>query len=139
MGIVRRKEGIEHIDTNILVRLITRDDEKQLKKVLKLLSSQEKLYVFEDSAMMEVVFVLSGKIYQYSREKIASKIKSVLQLQNIACNKGVIEDALDLYVAHPALSFIDCYLAASAAVSGESPLWTLDHKLASQCPVAKEL
>ncbi|MBR3253011.1 PIN domain-containing protein [Candidatus Saccharibacteria bacterium] len=139
MGLTRKKEGIEHIDTNILVRLITRDDEKQLKKVLKLLSRKEKLYVFEDAAMMEVVFVLSGKTYQYSREKIAAKIKSIFQLPNIICNKSVIEGALDIYVKHPKLSFTDCYLAVITDASGETPLWTLDHKLATQCPVAKEL
>ena len=139
MGIARRKEGIEHIDTNIIVRLITRDDEKQLKKVRKLLSHEEKLFVFEDIAMMEVVFVLSGKMYQYGREKIAAKIKSVLQLPNITCNKGIIEGALDLYVAHPKLSFVDCYLAIMTDTSNESPLWTLDHKLATQCKVAREL
>ncbi len=139
MGIIRRKEGIEHIDANIVVRLITRDDENQLEKIRRLFSRREKLYVFEDNAMMEVVFVLSGKIYQYSREKIAAKIKSIMELPNLVCNKSVIEGALDIYVAHPKLSFVDSYLAVVTEASGETPLWTLDHKLAAQCKVAREL
>ena len=66
MGLMKsRKTGIEHIDTNIMIRLITRDDEKILKKVKKLLKNKEKLFVFEDAAMMEVVFVLAKGQYQY--------------------------------------------------------------------------
>ena len=48
MGIISRKDGIEHIDTNIMVRLVTKDDEKMLKKIKKLFSQKEKLFVFED-------------------------------------------------------------------------------------------
>ena len=139
MGIIKRKDGVEHIDTNIMVRLITRDDEKMLKKVKKLFSHEEKLYVFEDTATMELVYVLSTSTYHYTREVIAEKIKEVLKLENLVCNKGLIEDALDLYVSHPKLSFVDCYLAAVTELSQEKPLWTLDHKLAAQCPVAQEL
>lgn len=139
MGITHKKEGVEHIDTNIIIRLITRDDKEQLEKIHKLFSHKDKIYIFEDSAMMEVVFVLSGKIYQYSREKTAAKIKSIFNLPNLFCNKSVISGALDIYVKHPKLSFVDCYLAIITEVSGETPLWTLDHKLASQCKIAREL
>ena len=136
MGI---KNNVEHIDTNIMVRLVTRDDAKMLKKVKKLFSHKEKFYIFEDAAMIELVYVLSTSIYHYSREIVAAKIKSIMQIENLYFNKGLITDALDLYVAHPKLSFVDCYLAAITNLSDETPLWTLDHKLATQCPVAKEL
>ena len=139
MGIIHRKESVEHIDTNIIIRLIVRDNKEQLEKIRKLFSHKEKLYVFDDSAMMEVVFVLSGKIYQYSREKIAAKIKSIFELPNLVCNKSIIEGALDIYVEHPKLSFVDCYLAVVTETSGETPLWTLDHKLAGNSKVAKVL
>ena len=139
MDLIRKKEGIEHIDTNIMVRLITHDDEKALKKVRKLLSNQEKIFVFEDTAMMELVYVLSTSVYRYSREIIAEKIKAVIEIPNLCLNKGVIADVLDFYATHPKLSFVDCYLAITTTLSSEKPLWTLDHKLAAQCPVAREL
>ena len=139
MGIISRKDGIEHVDTNILVRMITEDDPKLTKKAKKLFSHKEKLYVFEDSAMMELVYVLSGSIYNKNREQVAAGIKTAMLLPNLICNKGLIEDSLDLYVAHPSLSYVDCYLAAVTNISGEKPLWTFDHKLALKCPVAKEL
>lgn len=133
------KEGIERIDTNVIVRLITRDNPKQVKKAQKLFANQEKLYVFEDSAMMEVVFVLASDAYRLNRQQIADDIKAVMLIPNLVCNKSVIEGALDVYVEHPKLSFVDCYLAIVAETTQELPLWTFDHKLATQCPVAHEL
>ena len=139
MGLIGNRHNVEHIDTNIMVRLVTRDDEKALKKVKKLLSNQEKIFVFEDAAMMELVYVLSTSVYHYSREIIVEKIKAVMEIPNLCFNKGVITDTLNLYSTHPKLSFVDCYLAAATSLSGEVPLWTLDRKLVAQCPVAKEL
>lgn len=138
MGIVSRKTGIEHLDTNIMIRLIARDNEKMLKRIEKLLSHEDKLYVFEDATMMEVVYVLSTSLYHYSREIIAEKIKEVMSIKNIVFNKSVIEGALDLYVSHPKLSFVDCYLVILSETNQETPLWTFDKKLIAQCPVARE-
>lgn len=133
------KDNIEHIDTNILIRLITKDNPKQLKKIVKLLSQEDKLFVFEDAAMMEVVYVLSGTVYNFSREQICRNIMAVMEIQNIVFNKTIIRDALEIYASHPKLSFVDCYLAIVTDTSREVPLWTLDRKLASQCPVARAL
>ena len=85
------KAGIEHIDTNILIRLITRDDAEMTKRVEKLLSDKNKTFVFEDAAMMEVVFVLTGNLYRYSRREAAESIKTAIAIENIYCNKSIIE------------------------------------------------
>lgn len=133
------KNNVERIDTNIIIRLITQDDPKMVRKAKDLIRRKNKTYVFEDAAMMEVVFVLSGICYRYNREEVSRGIKAIMGIENICFNKGLIGDALDLYVAHSNLSFVDCYLAAASAISGETPLWTFDRKLATQCPVAKAL
>lgn len=139
MGLIRKKEGIEHIDTNIAVRLIAGDDLKNYEKAKKLIAKKNKIYVLEDASIMEVVFVLSGATYRYSRENIARGIRFLMSFENIFFNKSIIEGALDLYVSHPKLSFTDCYLAVIAETSDEVPLWTLDRKLAAQCSAAKLL
>ncbi len=95
--------------------------------------------MLEDATIMEIVFILTGNLYNYTRKEAAKSIKTVMEIENIYLNKGVIEDALDLYVGHPKLSFADCYLASITIISGETPLWTFDRKLAMQCPVAREL
>ena len=137
MGLISKKAGIEHIDTNVVIRLITQDNEEMVKKAEKLLSKKDKTYVLEDAAMMEVVFVLTRGGYDMTRKEAADGINAFLKTENIYCNKGLIEDALNLFVKHPKLSFVDCYLAAITAVSQEKPLWTLDKKLATQMPIAK--
>ena len=140
MGLKSKKSGIERLDTNIMIRYITRDNEKMLRKVKKLFSNKNKLYVFEDAAMMEVVYVLSTEFYKYPRELIAAKIKAVMKTENLVLNKGLIEDSLDLYVKHPQLSFVDCYLSVASVISNEKPLWTFDKALAKKLPsIAREL
>lgn len=138
MGLISKKAGIEHIDTSIVVRLIVGDDPKNYLKAKKLISKKHKTFVFEDSAMMEVVFVLS-KVYKYPRKKVAAGINFIANFENIYFNKGLIEDSLDLYVKYPKLSFVDCYLTAITSITQEKPLWTLDKKLASQSSVARLL
>lgn len=137
MGIIRKKEGIEHIDTSVIIRLIVGDAPKNYQKAKKLLSQKHKTFVFEDAAMMEVVFVLS-KVYHYSRAEVVAGIALISRFDNIFFNKGLIEDALNLYKDHPKLSFVDCYLAAITSITDETPLWTFDKKLLTQCPVAQE-
>lgn len=139
MGLTRKKEGIEHIDTNVIIRLITGDDPKNYQKAKKLISRKNTTFILEDVAIMEAVYVLSGNQYNFSRKDISTSIDLISGFENVYFNKGVIEDTLNLYVDHPKLSFVDCYLAAITAISNETPLWTLDRKLAAQCPVAKEL
>ena len=140
MGLISKKAGIEHIDTNIVIRLITQDNEKMVKKAERLLSKKNKTYVFEDAAMMEVVFVLTRGGYDMTRKEAADGINAFLKTENIYCNKGLIEDALNLYVKHPKLSFVDCYLAAITTISNEKPLWTFDKSLAKKLPsIAREL
>ena len=87
---------------------------------------------------MEVVYVLSSKNYNYSRDEIAAGIDFISKFDNIYFNKGLIEDALNIYVDHPKLSFVDCYLAAITNITQEVPLWTFDKKLISQCSSARE-
>ncbi|MBR0465495.1 PIN domain-containing protein [Candidatus Saccharibacteria bacterium] len=131
------KTNIAHIDTNIIVRLITQDNSAEVKKAEKLIEDKHNIYVLEDAALMEVVFVLMGDFYHFSRQDVADSIKTVMAIDNIYLNKSVISAALDLFVAQPKLSFVDCYLAIMAETSGETPLWTLDKKLATQVPTAK--
>ena len=60
MGLKSKKAGIEHIDTNIIVRLATQDDEKMVKKAEKLLSKKDKTYVFEDAAIEAILNAADG-------------------------------------------------------------------------------
>lgn len=131
------KANVEHIDTNIIIRLITQDNPEEVARAEKLLSNKSKTYVLEDAAIMEIVFVLMGNLYRFSRQDVSRSIKTIMLLDNLYLNKGIISDALDVFTAHPKLSFVDCYLATVTSISGETPLWTLDKKLATQTNVSR--
>lgn len=127
----------ESLDTNILLRLITNDNPGQHQRALQLISRKNILYVIDDLAISEMVYVLT-RDYRYSRPHIRKVILETLLLPNLSCNYGLAEDVLNLYVKHPSFSFDDCYLVAKANLSQATPLWTFDHKLAIQSPIAQE-
>lgn len=69
------------IDTNILVRYLTRDDEEQSKQVLKLLeqySGIESSIYINDIVLCEVVWVLEAA-YKYPKQDITHALKLILQ------------------------------------------------------------
>ena len=127
----------ESLDTNLLVRLVTRDIPEQCLKVQDLLMRQGVTYEISDLAITEMVHVLQSN--NLSREKIANGIEFIFSLPHIDANFALFADVLPMYLVHPKLSFNDCYLAAAAAMNEAEPLWTFDKALAKQSPTAKLL
>lgn len=68
------------IDTNVLVRLITGDDEKQYQKVRHLFE-QEVIFV-SDTVMLETAWVLR-RTYQFEPPAIIETLRKVLGLPNV--------------------------------------------------------
>ncbi|NOY69386.1 MAG: type II toxin-antitoxin system VapC family toxin [Deltaproteobacteria bacterium] len=70
------------IDTNVLVRFLVRDDEKQSELVYKLFkraqSVKKELFV-PLIVVLETIWVL-GSVYEIPREKIIDSVKSLLGL-----------------------------------------------------------
>ncbi|WOG26809.1 type II toxin-antitoxin system VapC family toxin [Endozoicomonas sp. 8E] len=64
------------IDTNILLRYLLQDDEKQSAQATRLIQGEEKVLV-TDAALVETVWTLKGKKYQLTKSEI---IETVLQL-----------------------------------------------------------
>lgn len=127
--------GSESIDTNVILRIILRDDEAAMQRAIKLISNG-KDFALDDVAISEAVYVLE-KASRWQRVSIAAALAEILAVDNIICNKGLIEDTLNLYLKHPKLSFNDCYLATKAGLSQAVPFWTYDRKLASQVEYAQ--
>ena len=131
------KDYIETLDANIIIRIIAQDNPGHFKRALKLIQRRDTLFILHELTIAEVVYVLSSdKIYDYPRDEIRNSILKILRFENISCNIGLIEDALNLYVEHPALSYTDCFLAAFTAANQSEPLWTFDQSLA-RLPIAK--
>ena len=128
------------VDTNVLVRLLMRDDEAQLASAQRLVRSSlrtgEGLFV-PVTVALELEWVLRSR---FGLDKTAvlhtfSQLLSTVELRFDAA--AAIEWALRQY-KEAATNFSDCLHAALAGQAGEQPLWTFD-KAASKVDGARLL
>lgn len=129
---------IEALDTNILVTLITRRDDKLFEKLKSYIRETKNLFYIDDLAITELVYVLET-CYDFSDQEIATAVEFIIDNTRFVTNRNLFKKILPFYLSHPKLSFNDCYLAEKAKLKKAYPLWTSDHKLALQSDIAKEL
>lgn len=120
------------LDTNVLVRYLVQDDERQLASAKKLiraaLSAGETLYV-PITVMLELEWVLRSN-FGFGKDQIVSTLSSLLASTELSFeSEGAAEVALALYQRNTA-DFSDCVHVALAYAAGESPLWTFDRAAA---------
>lgn len=125
------------IDTNLVLRIMLQDIPEQKEKVFDLIdSSKSHSLLVEDAVFFECVWVLSGKMYAFDRTLIGKLLLQVSNIQQIKCNRAMLERAVPLYVKHSQISFVDACLAAYAELNDAKPLLTFDKKLARALPQA---
>lgn len=114
------------VDTNVLVRLIIRDDPKQVA------AGQEfvKTGVWVSTvALAETTWVLRA-IYGHGSADIAGTVDMLLNHKAVTLQDSeVVAAALENFRARPALGFSDCLLLELALKAGHLPLGTLDRDL----------
>ncbi|MCR4278233.1 MAG: PIN domain-containing protein [Candidatus Berkelbacteria bacterium] len=120
------------LDANVLLRLLLNDVPEQHQAALKLYNHSRGQFAIADTAIIEIIFVLSGANYRFSRIEVVEAIEGLMELEKVSCNHALFEKALPLFANHPKLSFEDCCLATYAQLENAEPLWTFDKKLASQ-------
>jgi predicted nucleic-acid-binding protein len=128
------------LHTNILVRYLVQDDERQLALAKKLIASAlqagETLHV-SVTVMLELEWVLRVS-FGFAKQEIVHTLSSLLASAELSFgSEDALEIALALY-AKGAGDFSDCVHVALAHVAGEDPLWTFD-RAASKLSGAKLL
>ena len=123
---------LEAIDTNLILRAILNDIPEQTEKVYKLLSTPSCIFYVPDQAITEAAFVLKNPDYGLPRENIVLALREFLRTPRLDYNKSLFHKVFETYLAHPKLSFNDCYLACHVAEREKTPLWTFDKALARQ-------
>ncbi|AFY41702.1 PIN domain-containing protein [Nostoc sp. PCC 7107] len=119
------------VDTNILVRYLTKDDEKQWQQASEIIESGEQCFV-ANIVLCELVWVLRGKPYQFSREEISNAINLMLQSSTFEFeNRSVIYQALQRFQQGKA-DFSDYLIGAIAQNFGCSFTVTFDRKLKNE-------
>lgn len=114
------------IDTNVLVRLITRDDAHQAAAADKFVEKGAWVSVL---ALAESTWVLAS-VYELKPKKLAQAIEMLLNHRNLALQYSeTVAVALDLFRATPRLGFSDCLMLQLARREGHLPLGTFDRNL----------
>jgi predicted nucleic-acid-binding protein len=115
------------IDTDVLVRLIARDDSGQAAAAEAFVEKGAWVPVL---ALAEATWVLAT-VYELSSKDLAKMIEMLLDHRDLVLQDSeAVQDALKLFKANPALGFSDCLMLHVAQKAGHLPLGTFDRSLA---------
>jgi predicted nucleic-acid-binding protein len=114
------------IDTNVLVRLITRDHSGQAAAAERFIEKGAWVSVL---ALAEAVWVLAT-VYKLSPRELAEAVEMLLQHRDLVLqDEETVAGALELFRETPALGFSDCLMVHLARKAGHLPLGTFDRGL----------
>lgn len=118
---------MQSVDTNVLVRLITRDDKTQVAAAERFV---EKGAWVSQLVLAETTWVLSA-VYEVGHASIATAVEMLLSHKSLTVQDAdVVAAALAQYRRRPALGFSDCLVVEVAKSAGHVPLGTFDKTLA---------
>ena len=115
------------VDTNVLVRLITRDDSRQVASAESFVENGAWVSVL---ALAEATWVLVS-VYELSSKDLVKAIEMLLNHRDLVLQDAeTVAAALELFRAKPSLGFSDCLMLQLARKAGHLPLGTFDRNLA---------
>lgn len=114
------------VDTNVLVRLITRDDPRQAASAEVFVKPGAWVSIL---ALAEATWVLAS-VYERSAAELAAAIEVLLNHNELVFqDSDVVAAALELFRSRPSLGFSDCLMLHVARKAGHLPLGTFDRTL----------
>lgn len=115
------------VDTNVLVRLVTRDDAKQVTVAEEFVGNGAWV---SSLALAEATWVLEA-VYERKPSEIAVAVEMFLNQTNLVIQDAeAAANALESFRRRPALGFSDCLMLEIARKAGHLPLGTFDRNLA---------
>ena len=114
------------VDTNILVRLLTRDDPQQL--------AVAEAYIAKGAWVSTVVLAetswVLGSVYGLGDNQIGKVVEMLLSHEHLSLQDAeVVSAALEQFRAPSAPGFTDCLVLEIARKAGHLPLGTFDKRL----------
>ena len=117
------------VDTNVLVRLLVRDDEAQFALAQRLVdeaSAAEEPVLIVLGVLLEAEWVLRSR-YRLDKTAISSAFAQLLESSDVEFeHEPTVEEALYLWGLYPGADFADCLLNARAAHLGRARFVTFD-------------
>jgi predicted nucleic-acid-binding protein/uncharacterized protein (DUF4415 family) len=123
------------VDTNVLVRLIARDDERQTEAAERAIHSGGWI---SHLVLAETLWVLSS-VYSLDRTQMAETVEMLLNHSTLTIqDNATVQAALEEYRNHRNVDFSDCLVLETARKAGHLPLATFDRAL-GKCAGAQRL
>ena len=114
------------VDTNLLVRLLVRDEPRQLAAAERFIASGAWI---SHIVIVETMWVLDS-VYARTAKQIATAIEMLLSHTSLTLqDPEVVAAALDCYRKHRGVGFSDCLVLETARQAGHVPLGTFDNRL----------
>lgn len=105
------------VDTNVLVRVLVRDDLEQAESALSLLSNTSQKFAIHPIVICELVWVLSSA-YKYQKADVIKAIMHIIRVENfVILDKETVQLALNLY-SSTNMDFSDAYIAHANKKAG---------------------
>jgi predicted nucleic-acid-binding protein len=115
------------VDTNVLVRLIARDDPKQVEAAEAFIAKGAWV---SQVVLVETTWVLES-VYELNPELVALSVEMLLNHEHLTVQDAdTVESAVESFRANQAVSFSDALIVEIARKTGHVPLGTFDKALA---------
>lgn len=115
------------IDTNLLMRLIARDDAQQVAAAEEFVAAGAWV---SHLVLAETIWVLDA-VHERTPAQLAAAVEMLLNHEHLALqDPDVVARALADFRARPAPGFSDCFVLEIARKAGHLPLGTFDRGLA---------
>jgi predicted nucleic-acid-binding protein len=112
------------LDANVIIRFLTGDDEKFLKKSIEYFEQIEKKELKVEilsEVVMEVFFVLT-KFYKLPKNEVISDLKVILSLEGVVNkDKIILFEALNI-IENKNIDFVDALICAKCKLQGYGKL-----------------
>jgi predicted nucleic-acid-binding protein len=114
------------VDTNVVVRLLTRDDPRQTARAEAFVSNGAWV---SHIVLVKVISVLDS-VFELSHKQLATAVEMLLNhRQLVEQEPEVVVAALSRFRRRPKFGFSDCMVLESARKAGHVPLATFDKEL----------
>jgi len=115
------------VDTNVLIRLVTRDDPRQVAAAEAFVARGAWV---SHVVLVEAVWVLMS-VYDLETAAVATAVEMLLNHRDLTVQDAeAVAASLEQYRARPSVSFSDCLVLEVARKAGHLPLGTFDRDLA---------
>lgn len=122
------------VDTNVLVRLLARDDPKQVAVAEAFVENGAWI---SHLVLAKTVWVLDS-VYEVAPAQLAAGVEMLLDHDALVVQDAdVVRTALDQFRKRPKLGFSDCLILAVARKAGHTPVGTFDRELGKQSGAQK--